>query len=151
MRLFIYTKYIFVLFIFYTCIHNIIICQQLIRTSNFIRKNLDFMLKSITSDKRRLEHVFISGGNHHLTSRICGFVLGPTTSSNMVLEFPPKSIRPYAIRYPSKQLWKYSVAPNKEIYTNWQKSAIFFTLNFLPYKLLQIPENILQLIHWCAE
>jgi len=30
--------------------------------------------------------VFINGGNHHLTSRFCGVVLGSTTISKKMLE-----------------------------------------------------------------
>jgi len=44
------------------------------------------IVKSPTSDRRWPDNVFISGGNSHLTSRLCGVVLGSTMISKMVSE-----------------------------------------------------------------
>jgi len=38
-------------------------------------------VKSLKSDRRWLDYVFISGGNPHLTSRFCKIMLGQTTIS----------------------------------------------------------------------
>jgi len=43
-------------------------------------------VKSLTSDMRWSNNVFICGRNPHHTSRFCGVVLGLTTFSKMVLE-----------------------------------------------------------------
>lgn len=45
-----------------------------------------FVLKKLTLDKIWSEHVFICGGNPHITSRFCAVVLDLTTMSKMILE-----------------------------------------------------------------
>jgi len=44
------------------------------RLSCFYKNHISALLKSPTSDKIWAEHLFISGGNPHLTSRFCGIV-----------------------------------------------------------------------------
>jgi len=52
--------------------------------------------------------VFISGGNPHLTSRFCGVVLGPTTSSKrlnnlLIIHNIHKAAKTLNILYPASQ------------------------------------------------
>jgi len=43
-----------------------------------------YLLKSLTSNKRCLEHLFISGSNPYFTSQFCEFVLSQTTISIVI-------------------------------------------------------------------
>ena len=54
--------------------------------SNIANRNQKDSVKSPTSDRGWLDNVFISEGNHRLTSQFCGVVLGPTTIFKMVSE-----------------------------------------------------------------
>ena len=51
---------------------------------NVSKREFENMVKSPTSDRTLPDNVFISGGNHRITSRFCGVVLGPTTIFKML-------------------------------------------------------------------
>src|SRR4051812_1438054 len=76
-------------------------CIYFFRSDSFFYLISSYAVKSPTSDNIWSEHVFISGGNPHSTSRFCRDELGPTTFPNMVsrASFKIQWVTFYGFRY----------------------------------------------------